>query len=404
MFMIRMFKVKKVLLVMLLLIFIACLVIFSGKTIEAANNGIRLWLNIVFPSLFPFLVASSLLSKSGIIKKLGKLLEPVMRPFFNVPGCGSFPLAMGITSGYPVGAKLTAELREENYISKEEAERLLTFTNNSGPLFIIGAVAVGMFRNHKLGFLLLASHILAGITVGMIFKHYKGEKKNNGSVMNKVKQWNAKKPGTENFGKILGEAVKNAVTTLLQIGGYIIFFSVLICLLNETGIISGLTWIFYRLLNCYGIDKSIIESILNGFFEITAGTSLAGSSGSGLIQRATAAAFILGWAGLSVHSQVAGIISSTDISLRPYLKGKFLQGVIAAVYTYIMLKLFYPVFNNEMPVFYESGFMDAFSLQEVFVTSLMYLGFSLMILLVSSLAGKMLIKKIQSGQKAAKKA
>lgn len=81
--------------------FILLLIIFSHTAVESASKGINLWLNIVFPSLFPFFVASEILYRTGFIKSLGILLEPIMRPLFNVPGCGSFALAMGITSGYP---------------------------------------------------------------------------------------------------------------------------------------------------------------------------------------------------------------------------------------------------------------------------------------------------------------
>lgn len=81
--------------------FILLLIIFSNTAVESAAKGLNLWLSIVFPSLFPFFVASEVLNKSGFMKSAGILLEPVMRPLFNVPGCGSFALAMGLTSGYP---------------------------------------------------------------------------------------------------------------------------------------------------------------------------------------------------------------------------------------------------------------------------------------------------------------
>ncbi|MDP4183399.1 MAG: sporulation integral membrane protein YlbJ, partial [Bacillota bacterium] len=127
---------------------------------------------MVFPSLFPFFVASDLLNRTNFIRATGIILEPIMRPIFNVPGCGSFPVAMGITSGYPMGAKLTTDLREKGQVSKIEGERLLAFTNNSGPLFIVGAVATGMFKMPSIGLFLLVSHILAGLTVGIIFRFY----------------------------------------------------------------------------------------------------------------------------------------------------------------------------------------------------------------------------------------
>ena len=154
------------------MVFILLLIMFSDTAVKSASNGIQLWLGVVFPSLFPFFVVSEILNKTRFINALGVLLEPVMRPLFNVPGCASFALAMGITSGYPVGAKITAGMREENLLTKTESERLLSFTNNSGPLFIVGAVAVGMFKMPELGLLLLTCHILASITVGIIFRFY----------------------------------------------------------------------------------------------------------------------------------------------------------------------------------------------------------------------------------------
>ena len=63
-----------------------------------------------------------------------------MRPLFNVPGESAYAFIMGLISGYPVGAKIVTDLRKTNLCSKDEGERMLCFTNNSGPLFIIGTV------------------------------------------------------------------------------------------------------------------------------------------------------------------------------------------------------------------------------------------------------------------------
>ncbi len=68
-----------------------------------------------------------------------------MRPLFRVPGVGGFVWAMGLASGNPAGAKLTARLRKENKVNRIEAERLVSFTNSANPLFIFGAIAVGFF-------------------------------------------------------------------------------------------------------------------------------------------------------------------------------------------------------------------------------------------------------------------
>ena len=95
-----------------------------------------------------------------------------MRPLFNVPGEGSFAFIMGLISGYPVGAKIVTDFRNNGICTKDEGNRLLAFTNNSGPLFIIGTVGIGLFANKSIGLLLFITHFMACITVGVIFKFF----------------------------------------------------------------------------------------------------------------------------------------------------------------------------------------------------------------------------------------
>lgn len=116
------------------------LIAFSSSNLAAAKDGLKLWWFSVVPALLLFFIACDLLSQTDIIDYLGKKLGKIMRPIFNVPGEGAFPLIMGIISGYPVGAKIVVGFRKNGICTKEEAERLITFTNNSGPLFIIGTV------------------------------------------------------------------------------------------------------------------------------------------------------------------------------------------------------------------------------------------------------------------------
>ncbi len=350
----------------LCLVFIICLVIFSKAVVKSALNGLILWASIVVPSLFPFFVAAEIMNSTGFMRTVGILLEPVMKPLFNVPGCASFALALGVTSGYPVGAKITADMRKSGSLTKLEAERLLAFTNNSGPLFIIGAVGTGMFGSSSTGLFLFICHFLSCITVGIIFRFYKrrdpGRKSRSssisfkGSVKASVKGSVKCSAKTEikrqifeagkkksNFGIMLGGAIKSSVSTILAIGGFIVLFSVIICLLNETGLISTVSESVSKLLPAIIPGKSskdLVSGVLSGLLEIT--------TGSGLVSRITsvplslklpAVSFLIGWAGLSVHFQVMSIVAETDINIRPYLLGKFFQGLIAAIYTLAGIQL-----------------------------------------------------------------
>ncbi|MDR1299354.1 MAG: sporulation protein, partial [Oscillospiraceae bacterium] len=123
----------------------AALVIYTGESVKAAMYGLELCANVIVPSLFPFFVLSSLMVDTGAARRIGAPLGRVMRPLFNVRGECAAAVVLGIIGGYPVGARTVINLYENGDCSKAEAERLLSFCNNSGPAFIFGVVGAGVF-------------------------------------------------------------------------------------------------------------------------------------------------------------------------------------------------------------------------------------------------------------------
>lgn len=111
------------------------LVLHPQAALQASIRGLNIWWEVVFPSLLPFFIIAELLISIGVVKFIGVILEPLMRPLFRVPGIGGFVWAMGMASGFPAGAKLSARLRKSNQLTQIEAERLVSFTNSSNPLF-----------------------------------------------------------------------------------------------------------------------------------------------------------------------------------------------------------------------------------------------------------------------------
>ena len=134
------FSIKKYILPATFVLFVIGLVTFSSSNLAAAKSGLKLWANNVVPSLFPFFIATNLLSHTNIINYISKKCNKFMRPIFNVPGESAYAFVLGLISGYPMGAKIVTDLRTNNNCTKDEGERMLCFTNNSGPLFIIGTV------------------------------------------------------------------------------------------------------------------------------------------------------------------------------------------------------------------------------------------------------------------------
>jgi nucleoside recognition membrane protein YjiH len=124
--------------------------------------------------------------------------------------------------------------------------------------------------------------------------------------------------------------------TILAIGGFIIFFSVLINLLTNLGFINMLSSFLFLIVKPFTINEDIIRSVISGIFEITTGCNLASQAASApFVQKLCATGMIIGFAGFSVHAQVTGIVGKSGISVKPYIVGKFIQSLIACFYTYI---------------------------------------------------------------------
>ena len=342
-------KLKRNILPLLFVAFPLCLLIFSNSNLPAIKSALLLWANSVVPSLFPFFVATELLMHTNIINLLGNLFNHFMKPLFNVRGEGSFAFIMGIISGYPIGAKIASNFRENNICSKEECERLLSFTNNSGPLFIIGTVGILMFRNTTIGILLFFTHLLACITVGFIFRFWKRNNKiSNDILKNDTLNSSKKNVSFSNLGEILAESITSSISTILLIGGFVVIFSSIISILKASGILNNISIVISPIFQLLNIDTSFIQGLLTGFLEITNGINIISSIAcKNLSINIIFTAFLLGFGGISIFLQVWSITSKTDLSIRPYIYGKLLHGLFAGFYTYLFMNIF-PFLNFDL--------------------------------------------------------
>ncbi len=328
----------------LLLIFI---VLYPAEIIDASREGLYLWFNNVFPSLFPFSVISQLLLGLGTVNFLGTLFEPLMRPLLNVPGEGALCFSIGITSGYPMGAKLIASLRGLKSCTRYEAERLMSFCNSAGPLFIIGVVGTGIFKDPKIGYLLLLCNYAALITTGFLFKRHgvsveksryiKSYKKNIFKVAADNMKAAQKKDG-RSLSILFSDSIKDGINSMLMIGGYIIAFSVLVKLLNITGITSLVSNLIYYITGGL-ITREVSAGIFNGIFEMTVGCKNLKALPISMYQKTMLAGFILAWGGFSTHAQVIGVIEKTDINYATYFFAKIIHGLLTPLYIFIVYPL-----------------------------------------------------------------
>ena len=136
----------------------------------SVEEALSLCAHSVVPALFPFLVVTSALLSLGFGELTAPWLAGLMEPLFRVPGAGSAALVLGLVGGYPIGAATAARLHQEGLVSREEGERLLTFCNNSNPVFLISVLGVGVFGSVRTGIWLWLIHVLSALLTGLIFR------------------------------------------------------------------------------------------------------------------------------------------------------------------------------------------------------------------------------------------
>ena len=329
---------KRNIIPIIFILFLLCLVFFSASNLSATKSGLSLWANSVVPSLFPFLVATELLSYTNVVNFISKKLDKLMRPIFNMPGSSAYPLILGMLSGYPVGAKTVCQIYKEGLCTKREAELMLAYTNNSGPLFIIGTVGISMFGSTTIGLILLFTHILASISVGIIF----GKK-----IGNKYKKINkdyvkiaSKNVSFSDLGEILSNSIISSIKTVLMIGGFVVIFSVIISILKNSGILNFLAKILSPLFG----NSSFISGTLSGIIELTNGLyAICNIHVKAISTNILICSFLLGFGGFSVILQILSVVSKEKLSIKPYIIGKILQAILATMYTFVILQ--FPMFN-----------------------------------------------------------
>ena len=310
----------------------AALIYWPQEGMIAAQDGLLLCANVIIPSLFPFFVLSSLVVELGMSRYLGKMLECVMVPLFRVGGVCASALALGFVGGYPVGARTAISLYQNGQCSKTEAERLLAFCNNSGPAFVLGVVGAGVFSSSVAGLLLYLAHIIASLIVGILFRFYRPNEPLTCQTHRVEFQ-------AVSFPSAFTRSVTGAMTSTLNICAFILVFTVAIRLLFLSGVMGWAADILALLLTPLGVSRIQAQQLLTGLLELSSGVYSLTAEGS-TTGRLSMAAFMLGWAGLSVHCQVLAFLGDCGLSMRTYFIGKLLHGGISAALTAVLVTIF----------------------------------------------------------------
>lgn len=158
-----------------------------------------------------------------------------------------------------------------------------------------------------------------------------------------------------NLGEIISKSISSAISNVVMIGGFVVLFSVIVSILNNIKFFEIIAIPFQPICNFFNIDTAFISAFFSGIIELTNGVKNVSLIASKYLStNVILCSFLLGFGGLSVALQVLGIISKTDISIKPYLLGKFLQGCFSSLYTFLALK-YISFFNLDLVAVFNSN-------------------------------------------------
>lgn len=319
---------KKIIKSLVFLVLFACILLYPKWSLYYAATGLKLWFERMVPALFPFMILSGIMIRQNLSEGFAGIASPILGPLYKVSRNGVYCLLLGFLCGFPMGARTVAELYELKRINRREAEFLLSFCNNIGPVYYISFLlpVTGLSGSGKLPFFLFGMYgipLLYGL-----FLRYTGFLLPGGSfgcLGSQVRKRQMQPEASagepeppESFPVSLDNAMQSAISGITTLGGYMVLF-------NLFNLLPHAVSLFFHI----PIQEKPL-ALLNCFLEITSGVSRLGSTAPFAIL------MLLPLGGLSCIAQTASMIKNTDLSLMRYLLHKLMQTGMTAGYYFLL--------------------------------------------------------------------
>ncbi len=299
-------------------IFTVFAVIYApGDFSKAVYDALLLSVKRLIPSLFLMMTLSSFANRSGIADPLLKICSPLIKPY-GLPDSAFCAFFWGCISGFPIGAKTACELYADGKITKNEAQRLLTFCNNCSPAFLIGTL--GMAYGAKTGIFLFIIQILSASAVGYVFCFRQNGYRKTGIA-----------PASTGIVRSLTGAVTGSMHACLDLTAFLLF--------------SSLFTVFVSRLPLGNTALAFIMSLA----ELTGG--VLGFTKASRINVALMA-FSVSFGGICVLLQTMNICNDHKISVKKYIPAKLVTGCVSFVTAYIFYPVIFEKRSGILPVFF----------------------------------------------------
>lgn len=302
----------------------------------ACAEGIALWAKVVLPALFPFLVLTAWIARSGMADGLGRKLSPLLRRC-GLPAASAGAFLLSIVSGYPVGSRVVADLQRRGEIGRADAEKLSILCSTSGPMFILGSVGNAMFGGGKAGAVLLTAHLFGVLAVALpvlLFRNRSAAAEPSPSPAAQRSAARAiRAPQARAPSDTLGETVREAVLSVLCVGGFIALANVALCATEDLLLLAPPRALAELCLRPFGA-QACAEGVVYGLIEATRGcAALAAADAAGL----PFAAFAITFGGASILAQQLAFLRPVGVRAGRFIAVKAAQGCAAALFCALLL-------------------------------------------------------------------
>lgn len=299
-------KLKYSVLVSVCLLFCVLLTVYAPQSKSGVSQALSICSQTVIPSLFPFIFLSCFMIESGVFNRNFKLLNRLSFALFNQPQCAVGVFVMSALGGFPVGGKMTKQLYEKEYLTQNQAKRLLLFCVNPGPAFAVGVLGLSLFGSVKIGYIIYSSIVISNITIAFFSRFIADFEE--AKAPERVK--------SELYGAFVRSG-SNAASSIISVCAFVLVFACLESLLDAV------------------IDSETAVDVLSGTLEVTTGCErLARFSSPPLLAGVTA------WGGISVHCQIADCIKKVGLDVKLFLTARLLSASMSLVICDALLKLF----------------------------------------------------------------
>ena len=283
-------------------------IILFFKNAQAASlwvqNGLYLCGTRLIPSLFPFMVLSSIAIESGALKALCKLPAKLFWRIFKIGEDATGAVIIGWICGFPVGARSLCELYTESRISFAEYKRAICISSTPSPAFLIGAVGKQTFGSPLVGVTLYLLSILISALIGAVMALWDRSEPPPPFVAQNQK--------TKGFAGIFTHAVTGSAAGMVSVCAFVVFFCAFLGVVEST-------------LSFFELSDSA-SALIFSFFELTSGVARIGEISSDFALMLCGIA--VGWSGLSVHFQTLSMCADAPFEITPYVLAHITKAVL----------------------------------------------------------------------------